>query len=239
MPVPPTCRLHARACACRDRISSSLTLYELGRRFWQHQDYERSLVAVEQAISLKLFPYEDRAQLERWQRGLLSPGYMFKRPKLELADALILKANCMYELGRRGRSMEYLYQALEAVHLAAAFMHCSMVSDGGLCQSSGGSQAASVHQSARGARASHALLFAAGAAQLQGCSHGARWRSMVTRRWRCPTCGHVTWHWGHAVFATRIESAPPCLRLPACAGLGARGAGALRDADAAHQPRGS
>lgn len=125
------CAAYARARACRDRISSSLTLYELGRRFWQHQDYERSLVAVEQAISLKLFPYKDSIQLERWQRGLLSPGYMFKRPKLELADALILKANCMYELGRRGRSMEYLYQALEAVHLAAAFMHCSMVSDGG------------------------------------------------------------------------------------------------------------
>lgn len=81
---------------------------------------------MEQAISLKLFPYHDAKLLQRWQKGLLSPGYLFKRPKLELADALILKANCMYELGRRGRNMEYLYQALEAVHLAAALMHCSM-----------------------------------------------------------------------------------------------------------------
>lgn len=128
-PTPPTitCKNTVFTCTCRERISSSLTLYELGRRFWQHQDYERSLVAVEQAVALKLFPYKDGTQLERWQRGLLTPGYLFKRPKLELADALILKANCMYELGRRSRSIERLYQALEAVHLAAAFMHCSKV----------------------------------------------------------------------------------------------------------------
>lgn len=117
-------------CLHRERILSSLSLYELARRFWQQQDYERSLVAVEQSIALKLFPYTDMKLLTRWQQSLVTPGYLFKRPKLELADALILKANCMYELGRREQSVEYLYQALEAIHLSAAMMHSSMVGDG-------------------------------------------------------------------------------------------------------------
>lgn len=83
---------------------------------------------MEQSIALKLFPYQDQRLLSKWQQSLVTPGYLFKRPKLELADALILKANCMYELGRREKSMEYLYQALEAIHLSAAMMHSSMVS---------------------------------------------------------------------------------------------------------------
>jgi len=38
-------------------LISSLSNYELGRRFWHQQDYQRSLEAVEQSIAAKLFPY--------------------------------------------------------------------------------------------------------------------------------------------------------------------------------------
>jgi hypothetical protein len=41
-----------------ERILASLSLYELARRFWQQQDYERSLFSVEQSIALKLYPYQ-------------------------------------------------------------------------------------------------------------------------------------------------------------------------------------
>ncbi|MBZ4217955.1 hypothetical protein, partial [Klebsiella aerogenes] len=64
----------------------------------------------------------------QWQRSLIAPGYVFKRPKLELADALILMANSMYELGRRQSSIEHLYLSLEAIHLSAAMMHSGLVS---------------------------------------------------------------------------------------------------------------
>ena len=111
---------------CRERVLSSLSLYELARRFWQQRDYERSLVAVEQSIYHKLFPYQEPRLLGRWVKSLVSPGAVFRRPKLELADALILRANCLYELGRRDSSIEHLYQALEATHLSAALMHSSM-----------------------------------------------------------------------------------------------------------------
>ena len=64
---------------------------------------------------------------ELWQRSLITPGSGFKRPKLELADSLILMANSMYELGRRQTSIEHLYLSLEAIHLSAAMMHCGLV----------------------------------------------------------------------------------------------------------------
>ena len=115
----------------RERILSSLSMYELARRFWQQHDFERALVAAEQSVALKLFPYHSGELQAQWQRSLVSPAGTFKRPKLELADVLIVRANCMYELGRRERSMEHLYGALESVRLAAAMMHTSMVC--GIC----------------------------------------------------------------------------------------------------------
>ena len=42
---------------------ASLSNYELGRRFWHQQDYQRSLEAVEHSIALKLFPYQARPNL--------------------------------------------------------------------------------------------------------------------------------------------------------------------------------
>lgn len=84
---------------------------------------------MEQSIALKLFPYADPQLLSRWQRSLVQPGPVFKRPKLELADSLILKANGMFELGRQEKSLEHLYQALEAIHLSSALMQTSQVRD--------------------------------------------------------------------------------------------------------------
>ncbi len=66
---PTTCRPSPLRCyARRERVLSSLSLYELSRRFWQQQDYERSLVAVEQSVALKLFPLPHQPeQQQRWQ----------------------------------------------------------------------------------------------------------------------------------------------------------------------------
>eukprot|EP00983_Pelagomonas_calceolata_P048236 1140973-Pelagomonas_calceolata.AAC.4 len=115
-------------CASRRRLTSAVSLYELGRRFWQQQDYERALVAVEQALSLKLFPSHEPHMLKRWQQALVSHSPTLKRMKLETADALTLRANCMYELGKRDGSVQHMHGALESIHLAAAMMHCSKVS---------------------------------------------------------------------------------------------------------------
>ena len=49
----PLPQLNHRGC-----LLSSLSNYELGRRFWHQQDYQRSLEAVEQSIVVKLFQYE-------------------------------------------------------------------------------------------------------------------------------------------------------------------------------------
>lgn len=57
-------------------MSTSLSHYELGRRFWHQQDYQRSLDAVEQVVALKLFAYEDPAAQELWQKHLILPGYI-------------------------------------------------------------------------------------------------------------------------------------------------------------------
>lgn len=122
--------LHTACAICRERVFKSLSLYELARRFWQQHDYDRTILAIEQALAHKLFPYTDAEMLERWQRRLVRPGLAFKRPKLELADALTLKANTLYELGKRDRSIEHLYQTLEAVQLSAALMHTCQVREG-------------------------------------------------------------------------------------------------------------
>ena len=42
----------------REKLVSSLSHYELGRRFWHDKNYQRSLDAVEVAVALKLFPYQ-------------------------------------------------------------------------------------------------------------------------------------------------------------------------------------
>lgn len=112
---------------CRRRLSSAVSLYELGRRFWQQQDYERALVAIEQALSLKLFPSHEPTMLTRWQQLLVSQSPTLKRMKLETADALTLRANCMFELGKKQGSVQHMHGALESIHLAAAMMHCSKV----------------------------------------------------------------------------------------------------------------
>ena len=104
-----------------------MSLYELGKRFHHQQDFPRALVATEKALSMKLFPASEHAALTRWQQALVSHSPTLKRMKLETADALTLRANCMYELGRREGSVQHLHGALESIHLAAAMMHCSTV----------------------------------------------------------------------------------------------------------------
>jgi hypothetical protein len=69
---------------------------------------------------------QDPALQAHWQEKLMGSDRTFKRPKLELADSLILMANSMFEIGRRQGSVEHLYLALEAIHLAAALMHNNM-----------------------------------------------------------------------------------------------------------------
>jgi len=63
-------------------------------------------VAAEQAIALKLFPCVEPALQSRWQQALVGQAYALKRMKLELADTLTLRANCLYELGVRGSNIQ-------------------------------------------------------------------------------------------------------------------------------------
>jgi len=84
-------------------------------------------VAIEQALSLKLFPSHEPTMLTRWQQLLVSQSPTLKRMKLETADALTLRANCMFELGKKQGSVQHMHGALESIHLAAAMMHCSKV----------------------------------------------------------------------------------------------------------------
>lgn len=77
-------------------------------------------------MPLSLFMTQDPELQSQWQHNLMGTSSTFKRPKLELADGLILMANCMYEIGRRQSSVEHLYLSLEAIHLSAALMHNSM-----------------------------------------------------------------------------------------------------------------
>ncbi|KAG1675040.1 hypothetical protein FOA52_002697 [Chlamydomonas sp. UWO 241] len=108
-----------------ERMVASLSLYELGRRLWQEQAYERSVLNVERSLAYKLFPYTDRSRNLLWLRALASPAGSFERPKLELADALVLAAACMHQVGKRSFEAgdpSYLYTAYKAAHLGATLM---------------------------------------------------------------------------------------------------------------------
>lgn len=106
---------------------ASQAMYEISLRFWQHQDYEKALVAVEQAIALKLFPFQDPQQLLSWQQCLVSQGTAFHGPRMQLAVALALKAQCVYDLGLRKQSVEFLSQGIQAVGLAAELFNMTEV----------------------------------------------------------------------------------------------------------------
>lgn len=106
---------------------ASQATYEISIRFWQHQDYERALVAVEQAIALKLFPFQDPYLLLSWQQRLVTRGKAFHGPRMQLASALILKAQCVYEIGILQQRVEFLSQGIEAVRLASLLLDMTKV----------------------------------------------------------------------------------------------------------------
>ncbi|KAL6761395.1 hypothetical protein V8C86DRAFT_2536998 [Haematococcus lacustris] len=110
-----------------ERLVASVSLSQLGHQLLSVSDYQHALAAADQALALKLYPYEDPSLSLRWQQSLVRPGYLFQRPKAELVDILALRAGCLLGLGKRDRSLDHLRQAMDAIYLAAAVSHSTMV----------------------------------------------------------------------------------------------------------------
>ncbi|KAJ9518683.1 hypothetical protein QJQ45_018731, partial [Haematococcus lacustris] len=85
-------------------------------------------IRPDQALAMQLHPYAEAHLVQRWQQGLVQPGYLFRRAKLQLFDILLLRAKCQVALGLKEGCVERLQQAAEAIYLAVAALHSTMVS---------------------------------------------------------------------------------------------------------------
>jgi hypothetical protein len=94
---------------CRDRLLSSVSLYEIARQAYQAGDYDEAIIALEESLALRLFAYTDQQQLDRWQQALVLPGGLFRRQKMDLANILVLRSDCLLQLAQvRGRMGQWL-----------------------------------------------------------------------------------------------------------------------------------
>ncbi|KAL6754904.1 hypothetical protein V8C86DRAFT_274673 [Haematococcus lacustris] len=75
---------------------------------------------------MQLHPYAEAHLVQRWQQGLVQPGYLFRRAKLQLFDILLLRAKCQVALGLKEGCVERVQQAAEAIYLAVAALHSTM-----------------------------------------------------------------------------------------------------------------
>lgn len=105
-----------------ERILSSLSLFELARRLWSQEEYQRAIIALQQSLALKLFAYQEGVKLERWQQALLMPSTVLRRQKIELADTMLLKVDCMVQLARKEKNVLLLESALNCLQLAVALV---------------------------------------------------------------------------------------------------------------------
>ena len=79
-----------------------MSLYEIARQAYQAGDYDEAIIALEESLALRLFAYTDQQQLDRWQQALVLPGGLFRRQKMDLANILVLRSDCLLQLAQVG-----------------------------------------------------------------------------------------------------------------------------------------
>lgn len=79
---------------------SSVSLYAIARHAYQEAEYDEAIIALEESLALRLFAYADQKTLDRWQQGLVMPGSLFRRQKMDLANMLVLRSDCLVQLAR-------------------------------------------------------------------------------------------------------------------------------------------
>lgn len=84
----------------RERLLSSVSLYAIARHAYQEAEYDEAIIALEESLALRLFAYADQKTLDRWQQGLVMPGSLFRRQKMDLANTLVLRSDCLVQLAR-------------------------------------------------------------------------------------------------------------------------------------------
>eukprot|EP00775_Hariotina_reticulata_P012473 gene12473-12607_t len=105
-----------------ERLLSSVSLYAIARHAYQEAEYDEAIIALEESLALRLFAYADQKTLDRWQQGLVMPGSMFRRQKMDLANTLVLRSDCLVQLAREQRDVDDLTEAMELLQLATALL---------------------------------------------------------------------------------------------------------------------
>ncbi|GBF88170.1 hypothetical protein Rsub_00882 [Raphidocelis subcapitata] len=105
-----------------DRMLSSVSLYEIARHAYQQAQHDEAIIALEESLALRLFAYADQATLDRWQQGLVLPGSLFRRQKMDLANILVLRSDCLVQLAQEQQDVDDLTEATELLNLATALL---------------------------------------------------------------------------------------------------------------------
>ncbi|KAF6257819.1 hypothetical protein COO60DRAFT_1189882 [Scenedesmus sp. NREL 46B-D3] len=91
-----------------ERLLSSVSLYAIARHAYQEAEYDEAIIALEESLALRLFAYVDQKTLDRWQQGLVMPGSLFRRQKMDVANMLVLRSDCLVQLAREQRDVDDL-----------------------------------------------------------------------------------------------------------------------------------
>ncbi len=105
-----------------DRLLSSVSLYEIARHAYQQAQHDEAIIALEESLALRLFAYVDQPTLEKWQQGLVLPGSLFRRQKMDLANTLVLRSDCLVQLAQEQQDVDDLTEATELLNLATALL---------------------------------------------------------------------------------------------------------------------
>ncbi|KIY98002.1 hypothetical protein MNEG_9957 [Monoraphidium neglectum] len=113
-----------------DRVLSSVSLYDIARHAYQQAQYDEAIIALEESLALRLFAYADQPTLDKWQQarararsgGLVLPGSLFRRQKMDLANILVLRSDCLVQLAQEQQDVDDLTEATELLNLATALL---------------------------------------------------------------------------------------------------------------------
>jgi len=95
------------------KIHGSFSNFHLASSYLESGDFQDAVVWLQHAIHYKLFPYKDAALAEHWHRALAVPGDLFRKQRLDLADALMMLADSTLEMAQSTSQVEL--ETLEAV----------------------------------------------------------------------------------------------------------------------------